>query len=165
MAILSFVFRKAGTNKTLRVSIPTNGVFVVTNEFCPKEFLVGGFLSFVTPIQQELQSEFVKDCENQVLVASRSSKADIVDAHVDGLLDSVNSHINRCGRLFFNDLLLYVDCFAYLLKGHGYSDDFIKKKYIETVKKIVREKNNYLKDSQTLQPFNQTMMYLTVMHK
>ena len=68
-------------------------------------------------------------------------------------------HINRCGRLLFQDMLLYMDCFSYLLKSVGYADSEIKSIYPQIVKQIVDVAKNYVKDSHTLLPFHVTNIY------
>jgi len=75
------------------------------------------------------------------------------------LITVVSAHINRCGRLLFQDLLLYMDCFAYLLKATGYADSEIKRVYPIIAKQIVDLTSQYVKDSHTLIPFQVTNIY------
>lgn len=62
------------------------------------------------------------DSVNQSMLIHR------MDKYMDGLLRIVDNHIARCGRLLFCDLLMYVDCLAYLC----YASDLMTESQIVT---------------------------------
>lgn len=167
MSNFSFNFSKSGINKILNFSVPSQNGFVITNAYCPVELLRGSgpFAALMTPITGEAENEFRTDCQNQIMATCRSFKSDLWQAHLDGLHSAVNAHIQRCGRLIFNDLLIYVDCFAYLVKAHGYSESDIKYQYPRIVKCIVDNKASYVKDQFTLMPFTTTPIYREILSK
>lgn len=167
MGNFSFMFQKPGVYKNISFNAPTQNGFVQTNAFCPNELITGSnpFAAFMTPISGESELEFRNDCQNQINAACKSFKTDLWQAHIDGLNTVVNAHIQRCGRLIFNDLLIYVDCFAYLMKAHGYSESDIRYQYPRIVKQIVNQKLSYVKDQFTLQSISVTPIYREVLSK
>ena len=72
--------------------------------------------------------DFYNDCNNILIEASRSSQEG-VDALLDGLTSVIKAHIARCGRLIFGDLMIYIDCWAHILKGGGVSDQNVRDYY------------------------------------
>ena len=99
-----------GQHKLLTVNVPLINGGVQTNKFCPNELLTGG-LSFVKPVQGELEQEFIQDCKNIISGIQAAGQPDTrIEAFIGGLMGVVMSHINRCGRLLFGDLLIYLDC-------------------------------------------------------
>lgn len=66
------------------------------------------------------------DFTTLVNYANTSTKSSKIDRYKDGLLKTVDAHISRCGRILFCDLLMYVDCLAYLC----YASDLMTEKQI-----------------------------------
>ena len=148
-----------GQRKELIVNVPVHGNGVITNEFCPQELLTGG-VSFVTSINGETIEEFIADCKMQIkAMMDADDTSSMMDAHVDGLMAAVISHINRCGRLIFGDLLIYIDCFSLLLKADGFEDEDIRKIYPCITKTIVDQYPGFIKNTINLAPFHQTQLY------
>lgn len=150
-----FLFKACimGRKKDLIVAAPVESHNVVTNEYCPQELLTGG-LPFVTAINGESVDEFINDCNTQVNAMSQiPTAASIMDAHVGGLMAAIASHINRCGRLIFGDLLIYVDCFSLLLAADGIGDKEIRHVYPRIVRTVVDRYPNHIKNSADLSPF------------
>lgn len=142
-----------GVQKKLNVRAPVENGGVITNKYCPQELLTGG-LSFITAINGERIDEFILDCQKQCagmrVAGNNISK---LDAHVAGLMASVNDHISRCGRLIFGDLLIYMDCFALLLEADGFSDSEIRNSYPQIVRSIVELYPDYIYNTRDLSPF------------
>jgi hypothetical protein len=59
-------------------------------------------------------NDVVNDFNKLVSYVNTSSIAIKIDRYKDGLLKLIDAHIARCGRLLFCDLLMYIDCLAYL---------------------------------------------------
>ena len=59
-------------------------------------------------------SDVLTDFRKIVDFVNNSSYSVKIDRYRDGLLKIVDEHIDRCGRILFCDLLMYVDCLSYL---------------------------------------------------
>ncbi len=139
--------------KNLIVSVPVENGVVYSNKFCPQDLLTGG-LNFMTAVNGEGLDEFVQDCKKQVIAMGGAGKQkDLIDVHIAGLMAVVMDHISRCGRLIFGDLLIYMDCFSYLLKADGFTEDRIKKLYPKITRKVVESYPNYILNTHDLSPF------------
>lgn len=149
-----------GEPKFLTVKVPVSDAGVQTNRFCPDELLTGG-VAFVEPLQGELESDFIRDCLN-ILAGTEASgrKADNIHAFIGGLMGTVMSHFNRCGRLIFGDLLIYMDCFALLLEADGVPADRIRSIYIDVLRIIVNLYDENVLSTINLAPLRDTPMYL-----
>lgn len=151
----------SGEERTLSFSVPfdfqTNSV--VTNRFCPQSLLCGG-IPYITAINGESKDEFIRDCQMQLTAMTASSVNDSrSDAHICGLMAAVMAHLNRCGRLIFGDLLIYMDCFSYLLWADGASEEEVKRTYPHLVKTIVDLYPGYVKSTVNLALLKDTAMY------
>lgn len=153
----TYQLRSDDSVRTLTFTLPYENGSVVTNLYCPQELLTGG-LSFVTAINGESLSEFDRDCRNQIkgieAAEDRYDKDDSkMDSHIAGLMTAVMNHINRCGRLIFGDLLIYVDVFSYLLAADGYSEEEVKAVYPRILRTIIELYPQYVKNTGDLSPF------------
>lgn len=157
----SFSILINGSFRVCNFEIATENGFVITNYYCPKSLLIGEseLSQMMTPLNGESEMEFIHDCQNIVNKANSKPKYNIFSCFEQALSTVIDEHINRCGRLIFGDLLLYVDCFAYLLKSVGFMDADIKRYYPCVVKRIVDSKYQYVKESQTLMPIQSTNLY------
>jgi len=158
----SFFIKVKGSLGRYFFTAPAENGFVITNKYCPNALLVGEgsmFSQIVIPQSGESEYEFVNDCQNIVNKSNTIPDDDVFFCLGQGLMSVVSDHINRCGRLLFQDLLLYMDCFAYLLKATGYADSAIKGAYPVVAKQIVEVTRQYVKDSHTLLPFHNTNIY------
>lgn len=155
MEIQSFGFETSinGVQKTLNVKAPVENGAVITHKYCPQELLTGG-LPFVTAVNGEATDEFILDCRKQCAgMRAAGNGVSRLDAHVAGLMASVNDHISRCGRLIFGDLLIYMDCFSLLLEADGFSESEIRNSYPRIVRSIVELYPDYIYNTTDLSPF------------
>lgn len=155
MDTMTFSFETSigGVEKTLNVKAPVENGGVITNKYCPQDLLTGG-LSFITAVNGEGMDEFILDCRKQCEgMRVAGYKASKLDAHVAGLMASVNDHLSRCGRLIFGDLLIYMDCFALLLEADGFSEADIRNSYPRIVRSIVELYPDYIFNTRDLAPF------------
>lgn len=150
-----FKFRGAfhGKMKEFIFSIPMENGSVITNKYCPAELINGG-INLIKPINGESMGEFINDCQNQIdgMKSSDNGMA-LIDLHIAGLMTSVMDHISRCGRLIFGDLLIYMDCFSYLLEADGIEEDEIREIYPRVTRTIVELYPNYIFNTADLSPF------------
>ena len=88
------------------------------------------------------------DFSTLVNYANSSSKVSNIERYMDGLAKVVDDHINRCGRVLFCDLLMYVDCLAYLCYASDLmTEQQINEKYPYWVKSIVDVRRHSVKCS------------------
>lgn len=108
------------------------------------------------PVEFRDFSNYVYDDVNNVktdfgkLVSyvNRSSHPIQMMRYKEGLLQLVDEHISRCGRILFPDLLLYVDCLAYLCYGSDLkTESEIVQQYPSWIKYIVDIRKNNLYSS------------------
>ncbi len=157
-----------GQNKELVVNAPVRNGFVITNEFCPLELTELPKENFpfeiTEAIQGEIINEFNADCTFLVDAMNSCNATERLDAHLWALQCIVESHLRRCGRLIYTDMLIYVDCFALLLKADGFDSTMIKKCYPAVVYNIVEVYGQFVKDQYTLQPFKTSPFYRTLVN-
>lgn len=148
-----------GEQKDLIVNVPVNNDSVITNEFCPQVLLTGG-MTFVEAVNGESLNEFISDCNLQIFAMQQINRNESrLNIHIGGLMTAVNSHIQRCGRLIYGDLLIYMDCFSLLLKADGFPEQEIREIYPQLTKTIVDLYPNYMKNSVNLAPLHDTRIY------
>ena len=165
MRQFSFSAVICGQPKRFEFEIPVDQQVVITNRFCPKEFLVqqnSPLYDAITYINGEAIGEFEQDCENLASAMSTSQFSNKLDVYKDALFKIIIMHINRCGRLIFNDLLIYMDIFSYFLYADWISENDIKTLYPCLVNQAVNWFQKYVKDSRTLLPLQQTDMAETI---
>lgn len=147
-------------NVRFSVTVPVENGTVITNRFCPQALVTGG-MPFIKAVNGESIDDFIADCQKQVIAMAESGKGlDKLNLHIGGLMVSVMDHLSYCGRLIFGDLLIYVDCFAYLLIADGFSEDEILQIYPKITKTIVDFYPESIKSTIDLSPFNQSPIYL-----
>lgn len=86
-------------------------------------------------------------------------KVAVSNSHQKALSSVVVAHIRRCGRLLFQDLLIYIDIYCHLLKAAGYSTTETKGNYALITKASVDSLAQYVKDSSTLCPIKESPVY------
>lgn len=158
----SFSIKVNGSIGKYSFSAPVENGYVFTNYFCPNSLLQGegNFLSQnAIPQQGETEDEFVQDCQYIVNKSNTIPTEDTFTSLGQGLMHIVCNHLDIYGRILFMDLLIYMDCFAYLLKATGFSETEIKRVYPIVTKQIVDAAIQYVKDSHTLLPFHATKYY------
>ncbi|MBO5263079.1 MAG: hypothetical protein J6B18_02345 [Bacteroidaceae bacterium] len=88
------------------------------------------------------------DFSRLVSLVNTSSSSTPIDRYKDGLLKIVDEHIARCGRLLFCDLLMYVDCLAYLCYASDLmTEEQIQQNYASWAKYIVDKRKNSIQCS------------------
>ena len=155
-----YTFKTAikGFPKEITMAIHESSGFVTINQFRPDVLLPS---NMVVSIQAgESASEFYSDCTNIINVAGKSSLRE-VDAISEALHQILVSHIQRCGRLIFADLLIYVDCCAHIIKAAGVPISDVKQYYSILLGFALKTYPEYIKDEMTLVPFTQTGRYTT----
>lgn len=156
-----------GEEKTFEFSAPIDSVrnSVITNRFCPDELLTGGVPMAVKAINGESEEEFVNDCNMQADAMSYIEDAESnFDIHVGALMFAVVAHIQKFDRLLFGDLLIYMDCFSYLLFADNFSEDDVKRNYARIAKEIVDHYPQYVKNQINLAPLVETNLYTVLVH-
>lgn len=148
-----------GHQKVLTVNVPLINGGVQTNKYCPKDLLTGG-LSLITPVHGEMETEFIQDCKNIISGIQAAGYTDTrIEAFIGGLMAMVMNHINRCGRLIFGDLLIYLDCYALLLEADGFPEQEIRNSYIHVCRSIVQLYGDYVLNTVNLAPLHLTPIY------
>lgn len=100
-------------------------------------------------------SDVQNDFSTLVNFANSSSKSSKIERYKDGLLKTIDAHISRCGRIIFCDLLMYVDCLAYLCYASDLmTEQQIKKNYASWAKFIVDSRKNSVMSSTRWGPTN-----------
>lgn len=142
-----------GHQKDFIVKAPVENGGVYTNKYCPQDLLTGG-VSFIKAVNGEVISEFIADCQKQVIAMSTAGVNETrLDTHIAGLIAVVMEHLARCGRLIFGDLLIYMDCFSLLLEADGFSDEEIRDIYPRVTRTIVELYPDYIFNTSDLSPF------------
>lgn len=160
----NFQMKVNGCMKTVTVSVPYENGMVITSEFCPPQLLTTGIAPLpwmqTSPIHGESEQEFINDCKMQIqIINDVEGQYGTIDSHQKALSNVVIAHIRRCGRLLFQDLLIYIDIYCYLLKAAGYSTVEAKGNYALITKALVDSLAQYVKDPSTLCPFKETYLY------
>lgn len=118
-----------GDRNEYLVDVPYNDGIVITSEFCPTE-LISGNVDLLAAFRGEPLDRFMEHCRLQVMAMSQIQDADSrLDIHIGGLMAVVMDHLSRVKTITYGELLIYVDCFALLLKGNGFEDQEIRKIY------------------------------------
>ncbi len=115
MINFDFSIRREGKMFNFRISLPEiQSGFVVTSNIRPN------WLTNPNNIMQfeggESCEEFKRDCQRMVNHVNNDNQ-DFENSMSSALFESVNNHMQRYGRLMLNDLLLYIDCWAYILNN------------------------------------------------
>ena len=93
----------------------------------------------------ESAAEFRNDCEAFVhRVNATISNSDIQGSFQEALIYIVENHIRRCGRIFINDLMAYMDTFCELLVAIGWNKETTRKEYPALLLALVKKYNNYV---------------------
>lgn len=161
---LEFTAHICGIAKVLSFDVPVDNGAAITNRFCPQELLTGGAFAnnpgLITAINGESIDNFINDCNLQIFAMESSTFSDSkMDAHMGGLMAATMSHLKRYGRLIFGDLLIYVDCFSYILFADGFSEEEIKYTYPRITKTIVDFYPDFVRNSVNLAPLRETPIY------
>lgn len=157
--LFAFSPQVRGVPQRICFHLPVESGFAITNQYRPDIIPLSS--SIVGLQAGEDIKDFYNDCNNILTAASRSSQEG-VDALVDGLIAVVKAHIAKCGRLIFGDLMIYIDCWAHILKGRGTSDQDVKDYYSVGLGILVSRFLPHIKDDSTLAPFSGTRTFIAV---
>ena len=93
------------------------------------------------PLSEQLNT--INDFKRFVELVNESTATNEIERYKDGLLKIVDEHIRRCGRLLFYDLLMYVDCIAYVCYASDLmTEEQIVDNYASWVKFIVDKRES-----------------------
>ncbi len=160
LRLFAFSTNIKGVPQRISFCLPTSSSFVITNQYRPN--LNSVTASSVVEMQAgENSKDFYSDCNN-ILTAAGQSLKEGTDALVDGLIAVTKAHIARCGRLIFGDLMIYLDCWAHILKGAGLTDQEVKDCYSVELGILVAVFLPHIKDDSTLLPFKGTQTFIAV---
>ena len=83
------------------------------------------------------------DFNRLVALVNTSTSSVKIEKYKDGLLKLIDEHISRCGRILFCDLLMYVDCLAYLCYTSDLmTEEQIRSNYASWAKFVVDRRKN-----------------------
>lgn len=129
------------------VKLPIRNNMVVFGQLRPDRVLNKNFQhpAVVGMVHYESADEFRNDCAtiiNQVNATIYSN--DIQGSFDKALLYIVNNHIRRCGRIFINDLMSYIDTYCELALAIGQNKNHLRKQYLVILLALVEEYSNYV---------------------
>lgn len=97
-----------------------------------------------SPIFRFNIQEILQCCKRQAkamtLITDECSS--LLDCHIGGLMASLMAEFSGGSKLSIDRLEIYIDCFCYLLKGDGFTDDEIEKMRVsvtQTVREIISQ--------------------------
>ena len=118
--------------------------FIPISYVDPRSFRPYVFHDFSIYVYEEVPS-FNVDFQKMVRYANSSTKISTIDKLKDALKKIVDDHIRQCNRIIFNDLLMYVDCMAYMCLGSRIKTEYeVRQEYASWAKMIVDSKINYV---------------------
>ena len=132
---------------TVRLPLNISGNMVMFGQFRPDKILNKNIqLPFVEGVAHyEPVDEFRKDCTAIInRVNATISNLDLQDSFDKALMFTVDSHIRRCGRIFINDLMAYIDTYCELVLAIGCSKEHLRKEYLVILLALVEEYSNYV---------------------
>lgn len=129
------------------VRLPLNGNMVVFGQFRPDKILNKNVqLPFIEEVvHYEAADEFRNDCAAIVnRVNATIANSDMQSSFQEALIYVVENHIRRCGRIFINDLMAYMDAFSELLIAIGWDKVTARKEYPALLLALVKKYSNYV---------------------
>lgn len=145
---LSATLKEGYTNRVISMEVP-----VVQSPFLPIPYVDSRWarpfvFRDVSMYPLAEANDVTTDFSKLVSYVNNSSTLIKIDRYKDGLLKVVDEHISRCGRLLFCDLLMYVDCLAYLCYASDLmSESQILNDYASWAKFIVDKRKSSIKCS------------------
>ena len=140
---LSATLKDGMSMRTISMEIP-----VVRNSFMPVPYVDSRWARpYVFRDLSRYPLAEVADVQNDfatlVNYVNSSVKTSNMERYKDGLLKTVDAHIARCGRVLFCDLLMYVDCLAYLCYASDLmTEQQINSNYSSWVKLVVESRRS-----------------------
>lgn len=145
---LSATLKDGYTNRVISMEVP-----VVQSPFLPIPYVDSRWarpfvFRDVSMYPLAEANDVTTDFSKLVSYVNNSSSSIKIDRYKDGLLKVVDEHISRCGRLLFCDLLMYVDCLAYLCYASDLmTESQILNNYASWAKFIVDKRKSSIKCS------------------
>lgn len=160
----SFETNILGVRKSIYFTAVEENGFIRTSDFRPDILIKSAIINVVN---WEAENEFVLDCR---LYASKTEEVSLWTKinpninnpfiiHYNSLELLTIEHIKKFNRIYFNDLMIYLDVFAFFLRSSGFPEDWIKNKYLSVLKVIIDQMGNFCLCSITGLPFRLTPMY------
>lgn len=107
------------------------------------------FADYVFPEINDVKNDF----NNLVDCVNRTPSKTTIERYLLGLLEVVDNHIKRCGRILFPDLLMYVDCMAYLCYASDLmTESEVNAYYVKWLKYVVDKRRSNLYGSSMFGP-------------
>lgn len=129
------------------VRLPMTNNMVHFGQFRPEQILNKNFqhTAIVGVNHYETAAEFRNDCTTIVNYANAViSSSDIYQSLNNALKYIVESHVRRCGRIFINDLMAYIDTYSELLLALGIDRETIKNMYPTILYVLIQDHSNYV---------------------
>ena len=129
------------------VRLPLRNNMVVFGQFRPDKILNKNFHhpAVTGMVHYETADEFRNDCTAIVnRVNATISNSDIQRSFEEALIYVVDSHVKRCGRIFINDLMAYIDTYCELVLAIGCNKEHLRKQYPVILLALVEEYSNYV---------------------
>lgn len=150
----------------ITLCVPVMRGCIMDGELTP-DFLKKGPHSQLISLQDPI--EFETDCRNFVSYINRCK----LQYHIDttyylALKEVVTQHIKNCGRLFFQDLITYINECCLLMKAFGFSTQRLKNEiYSQLLLLIFRDFLDYIKEGNPMTgeivPFSSTSKFQMVL--
>ena len=142
---LNFNTGSDGSSRNYDVEVPYKDGIVITSEFCPTE-LLSGDVELLAAIRGEPLDKFMEDCRKQVVAMSKIQDVDNkMDIHIGGLMATIMNHLSLHKEITLGEILMFMDCFALLMKGAGFEDEEIRGIYPNVAKTIQDLYSDYIK--------------------
>lgn len=129
------------------IRLPLKNNMVVFGQFRPDKILNKNIqLPLIEGVvHYEAADEFRKDCTAIInRVNAIISNSDLQGSFDKALMYTVDNHVRRCGRIFINDLMAYIDTYCELVLAIGCSKEHLRKQYLVILLALVEEYSNYV---------------------
>ena len=129
------------------IKLPLRNNMVVFGQFRPDEILNKNFHhpAVTGMVHYEAADEFRNDCITIInRVNATISSSDIQGCFEDALKYIVVNHIRRCGRIFINDLMAYLDALSEILLAMGYDKKYLREQYSVILFVMVNDYSSYV---------------------
>lgn len=151
----------------INVTVPIMNGFVRSNDFMP-DFIKTAPFGLSIALQDI--NEFNTDCQKLVDEINANRWAYNADtSYYYALREIVQQHINNYGRLFFSDLMTYIDECCHLMYSFGFDAASLKSEiYLLLILSVLNEFKDYVKDGNPMfgvVPFASTSKYKILLQK
>ena len=154
------------------IRLPMTNNMVHFGQFRPDAILNKNFqhTAIVGVNHYETATEFRNDCESFVSrVNATIANSDLQGSFQEALIYIVENHIRRCGRIFINDLMAYMDTFCELLTAIGWDKATARREYPALLLALVKKySNNVLEAFNDYNgnhiPFNDSARYKNLLY-